>query len=153
MSICNQANSPLRSFTNFPETCCIMVTSTKLLQVCANKALNMFQRLFFQTGLQCNLTSHVTCIITPIKTHGSVSCGSRKRGTHKWSEYEGGATFQILTRSLKPLPRYESAKFRKSLFAFFSSSSFRTLCKNRHNLCVHAYYLFIYLFIITEQTV
>ena len=54
----------------------------------------------------------------------------------KVSLHEGEATFQILTRSLKPFPRYESAKFRKNFFVF--SSSFRTLCKNRHNSCVRA---------------
>ena len=108
-----------------------------------------------------------------IKTHSSVSCGPRKRGTCKRSEYidrnnkvlifthlqlrdglskwhqiysgvslhEGEATFQILTRSFKLFPRYESAKFRKNFFVFFpsfSSSSFRTLCKNRYNSCMRA---------------
>ena len=91
-------------------------------------------------------------IIITTKTHSSVSCGSRKRGMRKQSEYihrnnkvtifthllfrdawskwhqiyggvglhSGEARFQILIRSLKPFPRYESAKFRKiSSFFFF----------------------------------
>ena len=111
-----------------------------------------------------------------IKTHGSVSCGPRKRGVRKQSEYinrnnkvtifthpqlrdvlsnwhqiyggvslhVGEATFQVLTKSLNPFPRYESAKFCKNFIIFFSfffpsfSLSFCTLYKNCYNLCMRA---------------
>ena len=58
-------------------------------------------------------------------------------GLSKWHQiysgvslHEGEATFQILTRSLKLFPRYESAKFRKNFFVFFFFVISHTLQKS-----------------------
>ena len=55
--------------------------------------------------------------------------------TEELASMQCEATFKFKTRSLKPLRRYKSTNFRKSLFFSFS---FCTLCKNRNYSCMCA---------------
>ena len=121
------------------------------LLICYLRILYLRLLLFYCAYINLLNFTIINSTLLYIKTHGSVSCGPRKRGARKRSEYidrnnkvaifthlqlrdclskwhqiysgvslhEGEATFQILTRSLKLFPRYESAKFRKNFFICF----------------------------------